>query len=193
MANTKSTSITNLDYAGSATNVPIQPSAGAGAQAYAYELDDFTAVTSAAAANDTFQVIRVPTHALMKSLWFYSTAFAATTFTVDITLNYSDNGPFDGSNPSNTGNVDGATFFASQYSIGTAAMPAPVNVLYGGTVATAGTFVAGNEQTPLWSVAGLTSDPGGYFDVIVKLHTVTGAVTAGKFVVQANYVISGAL
>lgn len=178
----KSTSITNLDAA-----PPLYPTAGVGGSVRIRELDDYVSVATGATTSDTYQVVRVPTHAILKSLMFMSTAFAGTTWDVNITLYYSDNGPFDGSNPSNSGAVDGATFFASGYAVGTAAMYVPVELLYGGASGTAGTFAAGNEQQPLWQAAGLTSDPGGYFDIVVIPSTVSGTVTAGKMMIRVLF------
>ena len=183
----KSTTITNLD-----ASPMVMPSAGIGAQAYEYVIDDYV-TTSGLATTDVFQVLRVPTHAMIKKLEFMSTAFAASAFDVNITLYYSDNAPFDGSSTSNSGAVDGGTFFASAYSVGTAAMYVPVDVTYGNASGTAGTFALGNEQQALWKAAGLTSDPGGFFDIVVVPSTVTSTVTDGKIYLKAHLVISGAL
>lgn len=178
----KSASITNLD-----ATPPLFPTAGIGGETDVSEQDDYVSIASTVSTSDVFQVLRVPTHVVMKSLMLYSTAFAGTALDVNVGLSYSDNGPYDGSNASNNAGVVNASLFAAGYVIGTAAMPAPVEVLYGGAVATAGSFILGNEQQPLWAAAGLSSDPGGFFDITVTPSTVTGTVTAGKLQLRALF------
>ena len=106
----------------------------------------------------------------------------AAALTWDVGLYYSDapaNGAFDGTNASNTG-VISAALFAS-------AFVAPTTVGRTSLIGL-GTYTVDKFNTPLWEAAGLTSDPGGYFDIVVTVHHAATTAVAGNLGINVEFV-----
>lgn len=174
--NLKSTPITNLD----ATPV-VQNTAGDGAPGSDQIESGFVTVSAAASIGSTYRLVRVPTKARMKHLFFESEAQGAGT--VDLSLYYSDS-TIDGTPPAVQGLVvptTGAQFFASLIAV-TAAVQSIDEINESGN------NPLPNRNKQLWDAAGLASDPGGYFDIVMVVTGAAITTGTGRAGVQAEYV-----
>lgn len=157
----KSTPITDLD-----ATPAVAQTAGEGGPGYLRSVEGFLTVPASASIDSTFRFVRVPTNAVVKQVLATSAAQAAGE--VDIGVYYPTIGKT--GLPDLAANAIDQDFFASAYSWAAASAPTDVTFEAG----------AGNLRsewnTPLWSALGLTSDPGGFFDIVA---TVTTAVTTG--------------
>lgn len=162
----KSTSITNLD----ATPV-IRPTGAEGAPGYLRHINDFLTPTSGKTAGSIYRFVRIPSYARVKAV--IVAGAAQTVGKYDFGLYHSDS-TVDGTPVSkNNGtilNSDSLSYFASDYSFASAVNDANITNLRLHTPA--------QRNKPIWQAAGLSSDPGGYFDVAATLKTdlSTGAI-----------------
>lgn len=171
----KSTSITNLD----ATPV-VQNTSGQGAPGALKSVSDTSATVSGDLAGSTYIMVRVPTNAKMKHLYFEAAAMTAGK--LNLSVYYSDS-TSDGTAPANQGVIvptTGDQFFASDIDCASAVSITDV-------INESGNNPVANRNKPLWDALGLTSDPGGYFDIVAVCHT-TGITTGAAFYVEAVYV-----
>lgn len=192
----KSSSITNLDLVSAGTGSMTFPTAGSGGQDYLCDINDSVTPVSAAnganiGAGDIWDAVRIPTHAMVKQVLINiqgATTSAAGTITADIDVLYSDNGPFDGSNPSNSGVVQVASadnkLFGAAVSLEAASSASPATQK---DVTFSGSFTLANQNSPLWQVLGLASDPGGYFDIAAKIVTATSVTGTATFGAEVKY------
>lgn len=165
----KSPAITNLD-----TIPPFTTSTGEGSQGYLREISGFVTTVSADAALSTYQLVRIPTNAKVKRLALAWGAAGAGK--VQVGLYYSDS-TVDGTAPANQGLVvptNGVAFFASDIDLTSASGYVDETVQ---NQATGGANTPALVNTPLWQAVGLTSDPGGFFDIVATVHTT--AITTG--------------
>lgn len=165
MATTKSTSITNLDA------VPVVPlTEGKGAAGRLKHVGDYLTapVTTGAFSYDARKnsFVRIPTNAVVKQVWIESAA--QTQGTYDLGLFYSD-ATNDGTPVASQAAVLDADFFASAVVCSSAVAKTEVTN-------EAGFYTMAKRNQPIWQAAGLTSDPGGFFDVVA---TPTNTVTVG--------------
>jgi hypothetical protein len=174
--NLKSTPITNLDA------TPFtQNTAGDGAPGGLQVESGFATVSAAASLTSTYQLVRVPTKARMKHLFFESEAQGAGAF--DLSVYYSDS-TIDGTPAALRGLIvptTGNQFFASD--INCAAAVASVD-----EINESGNNPLPNRNKQLWDALGLASDPGGYFDVVAVVHTTAVTTGTGRIGVQAEYI-----
>lgn len=169
----KSGPITNLDA------TPVVPNtAGEGASNYSRSIYGFVTAVAADAAGSTYQLVRVPSNAKAQSLQFESQAQGAGA--VQLGLYYSTS-KVDGTSPSLQGTVIDAKFFADQFSIAAAVLPGEKIFFTGGS------NTPDKRNQPLWQAAGLTSDPGGYFDVVATVNTTAITTGTGKIGVSLTY------
>lgn len=115
----------------------------------------------------TYQFCRVPSNAKVQAMFFESQAQAAGA--MDIGLYYATDGL--GGRPTSllaAAAID-QDFFAS--AIALTSLSQPTNV-----VNESGTNTPAKRVQPLWQAVGLTSDPGGNFDIV---GTITTAITTG--------------
>lgn len=173
--NLKATSITALD------TVPVTTqTAGAGGAGPLLECGDFVTVSASATNASTYKLARVPSNAKIKQVLFESEAQAAGA--VDISVYYSSS-PVDGTNPAVAGTIvpsTGAGFFATAIALTSAvAQSLQTNE--------STSYNLSKRNQPLWQALGLTSDPGGFFDIVGVLST---SVTTGlgRMGVRVQYV-----
>jgi len=177
-SNLKSAAITNSD------SLPVvENTTGEGAPGYLREIDGFVTALTGDTTASTYRVIRVPTNAKVKALAISTAALSAST-TLDVGLYYSDapvGGVLDGTPPSLAGTlVSGqGTLFASAF----AATTANDNV---SIINQSGNNGIQLRNQPIWQTAGLASDPGGYFDIVVVPHVTV--VAGGIIGLKADYV-----
>src|SRR5262249_39503304 len=153
----KSATITNLDASPSVANT-----AGEGAGGLLKEVFGFNTAVAASSVNATYQWVRVPTTAKVKSIIFESQAQAAGN--VDIGVYGAPDGV--GNHPTTllAANAVSQGFFATAVVCTAAVTPTEV-------VNESGTYTLDKRNMPLWQAVGLTSDPGGFFDIVGTVTT----------------------
>lgn len=159
----KSTPITNLD-----ASPAVQNTAGEGGPA-PLKVNSSGPVTGVASSsiNATYQFCRVPSNAKIKAMFFESAAQAAGA--IDIGVYYATDG--EGGKPTSllAAAAISQALFASAVAL--TSLSQPTNV-----VNESGSFTADKQNQPLWQAAGLSADPGGFFDIV---GTLTTAITTG--------------
>lgn len=170
VANNKSTSITNADAVPAVTNDPMLVNG---------IMRRATGQINPAAADDDNSVhrfIRVPSCAILEKLYLYNEVVTGCT-AMDFGLYY----------PKSKGSaVIDQDLFASAVDLTAAhGVTGPLDITLEATVANQGA----NFDKPLWSLAGLASDPGGHFD-ICGTGTTQGSGT-GSIRLTAYFVLPG--
>lgn len=158
----KSAAITNLDSAPVVANT-----AGEGGGANLKHIDATATMTASATIDSTIQFVRIPSNAKVKKIWFNSAA--QTSGALDIGLYYATDGL--GGKPTAllASNAISQAFFASAVVVTGAVVDTDVT--------NESTSYTGDKRIqPIWQAVGLTSDPGGNFDIA---GTVTTNVTTG--------------
>jgi len=170
----KSTPITNLD---AAPVVPNTGGEGAAAQLMSVSSGDVVGVASSSI-NATYQFVRVPSNCKVKQVLFDTETQAAGA--IDIGVYYATDG--EGNKPTAllAANAISQALFASAVTITAVSVTDVTNE--------SGTYTPLKRNQPLWQAAGLSTDPGGYFDIV---GTVTTAITTGtgKMGLTVNYTI----
>lgn len=160
----KSAQITNLDAS------PIVPlTAGEGGPAKLKVIDGYATLTASATIDSTIQLVRVPSNAKIKKV-FFETA-AQTSGALDIGVYYATDGQ--GQKPAVllASNAIDQDFFASAVVVtGTVAITDVTNESL--------TYTADKRVQPIWQAAGLTSDPGGSIDICATITTNTTTAAA---------------
>lgn len=166
--NLKSTAITNLD-----ASPPSRGTAGKGATGNVKSIEGTTAaLTTGNTAGGILRMVRIPSNAIVKRVSWAVDA-STTTFDADVGLYYSDD-VRDGTTLANVAAANtaiDADMFGSAVDMHTAAVgwtDCTFEALSG--------FLPSEVNKELWDAAGLTSDPGGYFDVsLTNTSTTSGA------------------
>lgn len=174
--NLKSAAITNSD----ATPVVLN-TAGDGAAAVMQTVSGFATVSAAASVGSTYQLVRVPTKARMKHLFWENEAQGAGK--VWLSAYYSDSA-VDGTPAAKLGTLITAGFFSGDIDM-TAAVASADYI--NGTAAAAGTNPVANRNKQLWDALGLASDPGGFIDIVAVVHTTAVTTGTGKINATAEY------
>lgn len=171
----KGTIITNLD-----TIPVIQNNVGAGAAGPLRNVQDFITVAAAASAATLYRLVRVPTNAKVKQVYLESEAQGAGAFNVSV---YYSDSTQDGTPPAKQGLIvptTGDQFFASDVSAASAIRSDVTNE--------SGNYPLSKRNQPLWQALGLTSDPGGNFDICAVVHTTAVTTGTGRLGVEVNFV-----
>lgn len=208
--NVLSASITSLD----AINPSIMVSAGQGAKAYTYEVDDFATATAAGlgTVGSYYRMVRFPTSAKIKSFVFYTDQAIDTSATASLQLDFNiafSDSTIDGTTSANqagiptTANTGTVTSFATYSSpnkmFGSAVTQpaansawAPTEYLLKGGIGTYSLLAI--TQQPLWqsfgftAAAGQNQNPGGNFDMTAYVATIAGTGHAGNLGCRVMYV-----
>ena len=158
--------------------------AGNGAPARTVTVSGSSATVSADNTASTYQLVRVPSNAVIKYVGFSAQAMSAGK--LSISVYYSDS-TIDGTAAANQGLVvptTGKTFFASQQSLATALNQTDVTFA---NQAAAGANNPSLINTRLWQALGLATDPGGFFDIVGTVDN-TAITTGGGFTgLQVDY------
>ena len=149
--------------------------AGRGGPALPRRVSDFITVNSGDSIASTYRLCRLPTFAKVKSVIVAS--MVATAGSADINIAFSDS-TFDGTSAANQGTVP--------------QMAAANNKLFGAAVSLVGTgqkvdctflnttnYPVNSPTLSLWEVLGYATNPGGMFDIFLK---VTTAITTGGLI-----------
>ncbi len=174
--NLKSTAITNLD-----ASPVVLGTAGKGASGILRSVNGYVTVSASMAAGSTYKLVRLPTTAKVKQVLFESEAQGAGAF--NLSVYYSDS-TTDGTAVANQGVIvptTGDQFFASDIDCASA-------VVQGDKTNEGGNYTLASRNKELWDALGLTSDPGGFFDIVAVVHTTAVTTGTGKLGVCVNYV-----
>ncbi len=158
--------LNNVGSAGSNPGQSDQQNAGAGAPYRVKSNDAYVTPLAADAEGSTYQMVRVPTTAFIKSVKGSSQAQGAGEFAISV---YYSNSTVDGSpqadatNPPTVVPTTGAAFFAPG-STSFANAVAKTDYTFA-NAANSGSYNQSLTNTPLWEALGLASDPGGFFDI----------------------------
>jgi hypothetical protein len=169
----KSTSITTLD-----TSPPAGVTAGKGAPANLRVVDDYVTLVAASSVGATYQVVRIPSTARVKTVTIESEA--QTAGKVNVGLYYATDG--EGGKPTSllAANAIDEDFFAVDVDLASAVVPTDITN-------ESGSYTLDKRSQPAWQAVGLTSDPGGYFDVCLTVHTTAVTTGTGKTGLRVAY------
>lgn len=173
----KSTGITNLDATPYAPNT-----SGEGGIGTLKMVGGYATVSASASVGSTYQLCRVPTNAKVKNVWFEAEAQGAGKF--QLGLYYSDS-TIDGTAAANQGLVvasPGVNFFAND--VDCTAAVAKVNDVNQST-----NYPMSLRNQPLWQAVGLTTDPGGFFDITATVHTTAVTTGTGRIGAEVEFVM----
>lgn len=171
----KSANVTTLD-----TVPPAGVTAGRGAGGYAVVVDDYITAVASSSADATYQVLRVPSACKIKSLIIESEAQGAGKF--DVGLYYATDGQGGKATSLLAAAAIDQDFFATDVDCAAAVVPTEI-------VNESGTYTLAKRNQPLWQAVGLTSDPGGSFDICLTVHTTAVTTGTGKTGLRAIYVV----
>ena len=170
----KSTPITNLDA------VPVVANtAGRGAKGTVRQANGYVTAVASDAVGSTYQLVRVPSNCVLKHCFFSSEAQGAGK--VQLSVYYSDS-TVDGTAAANQGLVvptTGAGFISGDIDC-TSAVASSDRI-------DGGTYTLDKRNKELWDALGLTSDPGGFFDIVAVVHTTAITTGTGKLGVSVVY------
>lgn len=185
---TKSTSIINLDAS------PIVAMAtGEGAQGVLRCVTDSVAGGSGDSSTSIYRIVRIPTNAKIKRVILNAAAVSAGAGDIDVAFSDAPDLPagmqaLAGTVVQITGPADNKLFGAAA----TLIAQTQVDKTFSNT------FTPAMQNTPLWQVlvnlgctqfnspAGVPQDPGGFFDLVIKLTT--GITTGGTIALECDFV-----
>lgn len=171
----KSTPITNADAS------PVVASrAGKGAPGVLRMVNGYVTVSASMAAGSTYRLVRIPSNAVVKQVLFESEAQGAGKF--NLSVYYSDS-TTDGTSAANQGVIvptTGDQFFASDVDCASA-------VILADKTNESGNYTLDKRSKEIWDALGLTSDPGGYFDIVAVVHTTDVTTGTGKLGAYCYY------
>jgi hypothetical protein len=169
----KSTIITNLD-----ASPAVIPTAGEGGPAPIKRNEGYATAVAASSVGATYQLVRVPSNCKVKSLEFESAAQGAGAF--DLGVYYATDG--EGGKPTSllAANAISQALFASAIDCSSA-------VGITNVTNESGTYTIDKRSMPLWQAAGLSADPGGYFDIVATVATTAVTTGTGRFGTSVSY------
>lgn len=168
----KSTPITNLDASPAVANT-----AGEGAPYSTKQIDGYATVIASGSVGATYQLVRVPSNCKVKAVFLESEAQAAGKF--DIGVFYATDG--EGGQPTSllVAAAISAALFASAVDCAAAVATDVTNE--------SGTYTLDKRSQPLWQAAGLSADPGGWFDIVASVITTAVTTGTGKIGLRVSY------
>lgn len=181
--NLKSASITNLDALPAVANT-----IGEGAPGPELVINDSVTTVSGDDTTSTYRLCRFPTNAKLKDLKIFSAIASAGSADIDIAFSDGADAPpsLSGGIVQLAGPVDNKLFGAALSLVATvAAGPIVPNAFKG-------TFTPAMQNIPMWQnlvtlgATQFTSDPGGCFDILVRITT--GITTGGTLSCEVRYV-----
>ncbi len=170
LVHVKSTSVTNLDASPAVANT-----AGEGGQGAIKDITGIATGTASANIDSTFQMVRVASNCKIKRIWLQTEN--QTVGVTDVGLYYATDGTGAHATTLLVAAAIDRLFFATSINLATTTIQDvtcnPVT----------STYTPSKRNMPLWQAAGLTTDPGGYFDIVLSLTT---AITTGTGVIVLN-------
>lgn len=175
VANTKSTTITNRD------SVPLVLSDGRIIRSVIKGAVGSVAVGAADSINSYYPLVEIPTTAILREVLLTATAgMTSLTGNVGVFKNTANSA---GVTTGVVANTSSNTFFASATALSSALNRSDVTN-------SAGTYTTDLRELPLWKAIGLTSDPGGTFDIGIQV-TAANTGSAGRVGLEIQYVDNG--
>lgn len=172
----KSTPVTNWD-----ATPRVQNSSGEGAPGTLRNVEGSAVAVASSSADATYQLTRVPSNAKVKGMRFESAAQAAGKF--DIGVYYAtDGGPGGHATSLLAAAAIDQDFFASDIDCASAVVVTDI-------INESGTNTIDKRNQPLWQAIGLSSDPGGFLDIVATVHTTAVTTGTGRFGVSVDYVM----
>lgn len=166
----KSASLTNLD-----ANPIVANTMGEGAGAVLKDVTGIATGVASSSIDATYQMVRVPSNAKIKRIFFQTQT--QTAGVTDVGVYYATDGL--GGRPLSllvAAAID-RVFFATSISLTTTTVQdVTCNPI-------TSTYTPAKRNQPLWQALGLTSDPGGNFDIVLSLTT---AITTGTGIMVMN-------
>lgn len=187
----KSASITNLD---STTLTPN--TSGEGGGAIMREISDFVTPTTGGLGDttSTYRILRLPSNVVLKELRLSAAARldsggASAALTVDVGAYYSDSPNNDGTSGANSGAVISDNCFLDAHSFATTLDSVASGVAKPGdmNIDAMGNLNRNLITSQLWKQVGLSSDPGGYIDIVVGIEAAANTAVATPFALSAKY------
>jgi hypothetical protein len=169
----KSTFITNLDASPAVINT-----AGEGGPAPLKSIDGYSTAVASSSVGATYQLVRIPSNAKVKNITFESEAQGAGKF--DLGLFYATDGVIGKTTSLLVAAAIDADFFATAVDTATAVTPTDVTN-------ESGTYTLDKRAQPIWQAVGLSSDPGGNFDIVASVITTAVTTGTGKFGIRVSY------
>lgn len=171
----KGPAITNLD----ATPV-VDVTAGEGIGGELRHVGDWVTALTADTTSSTYRICRFPTQARIKRVVLNAAAVSAGAADIDIAFSDST---VDGTPPNLQGTVPQVSSADNKWFGAAHSLVAQANV----DITYAGSHTMATANEPIWKALGYATDPGGYFDIFMK---VTTAITTGGIIsVTVEYVI----
>ncbi len=170
----KSTSVTNLD-----ANPIVANTAGEGAAGALVCVTGIATGVASSSIDATYQMVRVPSTAKIKRIFLQSQSQAVGV--TDVGLYYATDGVGGQATSLLVAAAINRVFFATSINLATTTVQdVTCNPITSG-------YTPDKRNMPLWQAAGLTTDPGGFFDIVLSLTT---AITTGTgiMVLDAIYV-----
>lgn len=138
--------------------------------------EGYVTAAAADAAGTIYKLVRVKTTVKVKEIVFESEAQGAGD--VNLSLYYAD-APYSPTTVAGTLVSGQSQLFASDIACGSAVKE---------TIVTneSGNYTLAKRSQPLWQAAGLSSDPGGYFDICAVVHTADITTGTGKLGIRVT-------
>jgi len=171
----KSTAITNLD-----ATPRVVSTTGEGAPGKSFTVSGYATAVASSSADATYQLVRVPSNAKVKTIIFESEAQGAGKF--DLGVYYATNGELGKPTSLLAAAAIDQDFFATVIDCASAVARTDVTN-------ESGTYTLDKRNQPLWQAIGLTSDPGGYLDIVATVKTTAVTTGTGKFGVDVEFVM----
>lgn len=170
----KSAQITNLDLTPAKANT-----AGEGGNYRSDAVDGYVTVAASDGAGTKYLLNRVRSTVKVKSIILANEA--QTAGKVDVGAYYADDVRYLApGNSANAGVVIDQDFFATDVDL--AAKVQPTDVTF-----ESGTYTFDKWFQPLWQALGLSSDPGGFIDIVATVHTTDVTTGTGKLYLRTSF------
>jgi hypothetical protein len=169
----KSTFISNLD-----ASPRVENTAGEGGPSTLRSVDGWNTAVASSSADATYQFCRIPSNCKVKNITFESEAQGAGK--LDVGLYYATDGEGGQAVALLAAAAIDQDFFASIVDCASAVTPTDITN-------ESGTYTLDKRTQPIWQAVGLTSDPGGYFDVVGTVKTTAVTTGTGKWGLRVAY------
>jgi hypothetical protein len=166
--------LTNIDATPS-----VRPTIGEGAGGFLRHNNGSATPAASDAAGSTYEYIRLPSNAKVKSVSFESAAQGTGKIQLGIYYSPDNSGPLNTATIANNG-LTKNDFFASDIDCASA-------VAKGDYTNTSGNYTADKRNQPLWKALGLSVDPRCNFSVVGTVHTTAVTTGTGLTGVGVNY------
>jgi len=180
----KSASVTALDSLLPNVTSPASLVEGGGAPGWLVNRSDYVVATAGglASTSSTYKLVRLPTSCILKSADIFTKAGldSSTGLAIDLGAYYSDD-TNDGTPYALQGTLISATCFISNVAFGQSGAGSRINAL--------SNLDANLLTSQLWQQVGLATDPGGYIDIVLAVHTIaSGTATGGNIGINVSAV-----